>query len=410
MRFKHRIVQVKQLLKEQTCKDGKFSFHKFIKLLAKMQTVIWFIKITCIIFVRSISIFIDWAPVLKAFFEFLENLASTLSYKIRRSFFMDFSNTKLYGISNKKYLSELLHLELHTLKKVDQFYTVTPFIKNVNGKERILYNPSISHKIALKRIVKMLSYIGFPDYLCGGIPNVSYVSNASRHLNQRNLLLLDITNFFPSTSDSYVYDFFKNTLNQSIDIAKIMVNLTTAVNAENNLRFLPQGYSTSPIISFLAYFRMYEQLNKYAQNNSLTFSAYYDDFTFSSNRFIPKFYLKETKKIINKYGLAVNEKKSKVIKINHTRVTGVIINDNKMKATKGLFKKMYECYLTLLDMDVNNNFYSKDDLINICNRMQGCLAAIQSIERDRNLEHYQNMIRHIRRKYDVPVSKKQIHR
>ncbi|MGM0324128.1 hypothetical protein IGJ18_001635 [Enterococcus sp. AZ078] len=323
---------------------------------------------------------------------------------------MDFSNTKLYGVSNKKYLSELIHLELHTLKKVDQFYTVAPFVKNINDKERILYNPTLPHKIALKRIVKMLGYIGFPDYLCGGIPSASYVSNASRHLNQKNLLLLDITNFFPSTSDSYVYDFFKNTLNQSTDIAKIMVNLTTAKNESNNVRFLPQGYSTSPILSFLSYFRMYEQLNDFSLKNNLVFSAYYDDFTFSSSKFIPKYYLKETTKIINKYGLNVNEKKSKIVKINHTKVTGVIIHDEKIKAAKGLFRKMYECYLTLLDVDVHNNFYSKDDLINTCNKMQGCLAAIQSIERDRNLEHYQNMIRYIRRKYDVPVCKKRINR
>ncbi|MFN6834190.1 hypothetical protein SFB97_01885 [Enterococcus hirae] len=94
MIFKHKIVQVKQLLKEQICKDGKFSFHEFIKFLTKIQTIIWFIKITSIIFVRSISIFIDWAPVLKAFFEFLENLASTLSYKNKKEFFYGFFKYK----------------------------------------------------------------------------------------------------------------------------------------------------------------------------------------------------------------------------------------------------------------------------------------------------------------------------
>ena len=62
---------------------------------------------------------------------------------------MDFYNTKLYGVSNKKYLSELLHLEKSTLKKVDTFYEVKPFLKNINGKERLLYNPSSQHKISL---------------------------------------------------------------------------------------------------------------------------------------------------------------------------------------------------------------------------------------------------------------------
>ncbi|RTK65380.1 RNA-directed DNA polymerase, partial [Enterococcus faecalis] len=103
-------------------------------------------------------------------------------------------------------------LELKTLKNVDSYYEVAPFFKKVNGKKRELYNPSEAHKSALKNIVKGLSYIGFPDYVYGGIPLVGYVDNASRHLEKEYLLLLDITNFFPSTKDSYVYSFFHNTM------------------------------------------------------------------------------------------------------------------------------------------------------------------------------------------------------
>ncbi len=44
--------------------------------------------------------------------------------------------------------------------------------------------------------------------------------------------------------------FFKNTLKQPVDIAKILVNLTTAKNPTGSFRFLPQGYSTSPMLSF----------------------------------------------------------------------------------------------------------------------------------------------------------------
>ncbi len=113
---------------------------------------------------------------------------------------MDFKNTKLFNISNKKYLSELLHLEINTLRNVDKYYTVKPFTKKIGEKSRLLYDPSLKHKLALKKIVKMLSFIGFPEYLYGGIPKVSYVSNAHRHLNKDNLLILDITNFFPKHS------------------------------------------------------------------------------------------------------------------------------------------------------------------------------------------------------------------
>lgn len=40
---------------------------------------------------------------------------------------MDFTKSRLYGVSNKKYLSELLQLELKTLKDVDNNYEVEPF-------------------------------------------------------------------------------------------------------------------------------------------------------------------------------------------------------------------------------------------------------------------------------------------
>ncbi|MEQ7177834.1 hypothetical protein ABQE01_02265 [Enterococcus thailandicus] len=87
MKLKHRIVQVKQLLKEQVCKDDKFSLAKAFDLFDKLQTIVWIVKIISIIFVIILSRFIELASVLKAFFEFLENLASTLSYKNKKEFF-----------------------------------------------------------------------------------------------------------------------------------------------------------------------------------------------------------------------------------------------------------------------------------------------------------------------------------
>ncbi|MGL9922312.1 reverse transcriptase family protein [Enterococcus sp. DIV1758] len=320
---------------------------------------------------------------------------------------MDFAKSRLYGVSNKKYLSELLQLELKTLKDVDSNYEVEPFFKEVNGKIRELYNPSDAHKRALKNIVKRLSYIGFPHYIYGGIPLVGYVDNASRHLEKEYLLLLDITNFFPSTKDSYVYDFFHNTMSQPADIAKILTNLTTIKKDEK--RFLPQGFSTSPMLSFLSYHQMYEELDVFSKRNNFTFSAYYDDFTFSSDKFIHTSKRREAIAIIEKYGLQVNKKKTRLTICNHTRVTGVIIHGDTKKAPKKLHKKMYDYYRLLLDMDKDPTKYTQDEFIDTCNRLQGCIAAIQSIEKERNLEHYKNTLRYIRTKFDVPVEKKKKH-
>lgn len=322
---------------------------------------------------------------------------------------MEFTKSKLFGISNKKYLSELLNVELKTIKDVDSNYKVEPFFKEVNGKNRELYNPSEVHKKVLKKIVKLLSCIEYPEYVYGGIPNVGYVDNASRHLEKEYLLLLDITNFFPSTKDSYVYNFFYNTMCQSSDIAKILTNLTTVKIENGDERFLPQGFSTSPILSFLAYHEMYEKLEDFAKNNKFTFSAYYDDFTFSSNKFIHANKRREAISIIEKYGLQVNNKKTRLTICNYTRITGVIINGNIKKAPKKLHKKMYDCYRLLLNMDKCPEKFTQNEFIDTCNRFQGCIAAIQSIETERNLEHYKNTLRYIRTKFDVPIEKKKKH-
>ncbi len=319
---------------------------------------------------------------------------------------MDFTNSKLYGLSNKKYLSELLNLDLKTLKDVKKYYTVKPFYETKNGKKRELYNPSIFHKDALKKIVKMLSFIGFPEYLCGGIPQVSYIDNAEKHLTKNYLLLLDISNFFPNTNDSYVYSFFYHTMNQPEDIAKILTNLTTVRNGSK--RFLPQGFPTSPILSFLSYHKMYEKLSEFSVKNNLIFSAYYDDFTFSSDKFIDPRKRREAIKIIEKYNLKVNNKKTRLVINNYTRVTGVIINGNTKKAPKSLHKKMFDRYMKLLDMDKEPQSYTKDDFIDTSNSLQGCIAAIQNIERENeaHLLKFKYTLKYMRVKYDIPVEKR----
>ena len=87
----------------------------------------------------------------------------------------------------------------------------------------------------------------------------------------------------------------------------------------------------------------------------------------------------------------------------------MIIHENTKKAPKKLNKKMYDHYRLLLEMDKDPSNFVQDEFIDTCNRLQGCIAAIQSIEKERNMEHYQNTLRYIRTKFDVPVEKKKKH-
>ncbi|MFC9542948.1 reverse transcriptase family protein [Lysinibacillus sp. NPDC056959] len=318
---------------------------------------------------------------------------------------MDYTQTKFYGLSNKKYLAKLLYMDKAKLKNVSKVYTPIKFESEVNGKTRILYDQHPEYKKILKRIVNLLYKIEVPEYAFGGIKKRNYIDNAKVHKDNKFLLILDISNFFPSTSDSFVYNFFYHKLQMQPDIAKVLTNLVTVPLEKGEGRYLPQGFPTSPIMSLLTYIDMYEEIAEIAEKNNLKFSCYYDDFTLSSDKFISKSLKRSISRIIQKYGFKVHPKKSKLMIKRYTKVTGVIIEEGNIKAPKSLFKKLHEAFNKLKIMDKQNESYLFEDYINTCNKVQGLIAAIKSIEPNRNLKMYSNMLKYMRKKYDIPYSR-----
>lgn len=305
---------------------------------------------------------------------------------------MKFNQNTLYDISNKKYLSELLQVDKNKLKFVSKHFISQPFTKEKNGKTREFYKPTNEHKKALKRLVKFLNKLDIPDYMTDGVPKRSYVSNVNIHKLNKFGIIIDISNFFPSTDGNRVYKFFKNDLNQSDDIAKILENLTTVTKMEKS--FLPQGYPTSPILSFLVYRGMYEQLATFAKKHKLCFSAYYDDLTFSSDKFIPKRLKKNIITIIESYSLNINKSKSKVTRLDYTKITGCVILNGELKAPRKLQKETYELYKILENDPLAH--YSKSEVEQFLRKFRGKISSIQMIEKNRNFPNYMTCISKIK--------------
>lgn len=298
---------------------------------------------------------------------------------------IDFKSTRLYGITNKKYLSELLKIELYKLKEVERYFTSVSFIKLMkNGKSRPLFNPPKEYKLVLKRMNQLLQQIPLPSYV------------------------LDLKDFFPSTSESYVYGFFRNKLNMSIDIARICTILVTEANTDTNIRCLPQGFSTSPVLSYLCYYDMFNKLMELSNRNEITYTCYYDDFTFSSKYFIEKKFRTNAIKIIKSYDLKVNIKKTKLVRnVIGVKITGAILKDNVLFAPNKLQGKMYSNYKELEDLDLL--MASKKEIIKLCNVIQGCSSAIKSIERQRTFPHISKRVKEIRdgvKKRRIGINKK----
>jgi len=321
---------------------------------------------------------------------------------------MNFSTSKLFELSNKKYVSELLNVEKNKLKNISSEFVPYMFTSVINNKERTLYNPSDEHKIILKKIVRLLSRIDLPSYAFGGIKGKNYIGNAAVHKKNSFLLLVDIKAFFPSTSDSYIYALFNKKFNMPPDIAKIFTDLVTVPCENRKGRYLPQGYPTSPLLSLFAYIDMYEEIAEIAFQNGMEFTGYYDDLTLSSDKFISKSIKRKVANKIQNYGFEVHPTKTRLAIKNYTKVTGVILKDNELKVPKSLFKKLHDTYLELKRIDKDYENYTKEQFVNSCNKAQGLIAAIKSIDSNKKLDMYINYLTYIRKRYNVPYRRASI--
>lgn len=302
--------------------------------------------------------------------------------------------------SNKKRLSQFLKIEMYKLKEVSKYFPVSPFEREFgNGKKRRLYNPNREYKQVLKRINISLQQIPIPSYVFGGIKKRDYVKNATVHKDNIYYLLMDLKDFFPSTSETFVYDFFKKKLGLAVDIARILTLLVTVPNEENsNCRNLPQGYSTSPVLSYLAYYDMFEKIRILAHSHGIEFTCYYDDLTFSSPSLIGKTFKKQVIEIIEQFGLMVNNKKTQLIRnINGTRITGTIVKNNKLYSPNKLQRKLTDKFNELNNLDLSDPMIERNAVIQLCNTVQGCCSAITSIEKTRKFPHILSKVREIRR-------------
>lgn len=308
-----------------------------------------------------------------------------------------FQESYLYSLSNKKFLSEIIQVELSVLKNLGDLLETEEWKPyKLKNEERDLYNPTAQHKRALKRLTRSLYTIAYPTYLYGGIKNKSYVGNATIHKDNDYFLIADIAKFFPSTHESYVYNFFRNKMKMEIDISKILTLLVTHKHETHSYRYLPQGFPTSPLLSFLAYSDMFKELEDFAERNNFAFSAYYDDITFSSKNFIPKILKKELSLILKRYGFDLSNKKTKFQKRKANKVTGVIITEEGLKSPYKLTKKL----MTLsseLNKKIERNSLTDKEIKVYLNRIRGCITAIQSVDPSRNLQIYEKQINQAKR-------------
>jgi RNA-directed DNA polymerase len=160
------------------------------------------------------------------------------------------------------------------------------------------------------------------------------VVNANQHTGKKQLLNIDLKEFFPGIAAQRVKEVFHSSCFSFSDQVANALTLLTTLQGK-----LPTGAPTSPVISnFICYGLDYDLIT-FCENRHLTYSRYADDLTFSSNDPINPSITDEIITLVERHGFEVNRKKTRLTSSYRKQtVTGITVNE-KVNVDRNLLKK-----------------------------------------------------------------------
>lgn len=196
-----------------------------------------------------------------------------------------------------------------------------------------LATPSVKHSKILK--IKCNSAQAKQPSLSHGFERQrSIITNAMMHLDRKNVLNIDLENFFQSFNFGRIRGFFIK--NRNFELAPQIATVIAQIACHNNE--LPQGSPCSPVITNLITHSLDIKLAALAANHSCVYTRYADDITFSTReKTFPSqimgnennLYLngKKLRNEIKRAGFKINNKKTRIqYKDSRQDVTGLIVN------------------------------------------------------------------------------------
>lgn len=211
-------------------------------------------------------------------------------------------------------------------------------------------------------------------------PNI--IENARKHVAKREILNIDLKDFFNSITTTQVYQLFRSDIFKFNDnIAKALAFIMTNDNQ------LPTGAPTSPTLSNFICIKLDKELARFCLKNNLNYSRYADDLTFSSDNFISDNLRTEIFQIIRSHKFEINQKKV-FKKTNHAKqtVTGIIVNE-KLNIDRKYLKKvramLHDAQLNGIkdaaNKHYNEEFYNEFNPSRFYNKLNGQINFIGQV-------------------------------
>ena len=253
---------------------------------------------------------------------------------------------------------------LHSSKYYKKFK-----ILKKNNKEREICAPNAKLKLVQKwLLINIFSKLVVSNQAMAFKKGINGIKlNASMHNKNLYILQIDLVDFFTSIKQKQVFKLLRRK-GYNGKISAIITSLCTYNGC------LPQGGTTSPIISNLICNSLDKRLVGLCSKRDINYSRYADDMTFSSNeksslkRIVPII-----TDIIKQEGFAINKEKTRFSCPGSRKViTGVNINSNELKAKKELKRQVR----AMIHKSIMQQEYEQND------KIRGLVAYINSIEQN----------------------------
>lgn len=261
-----------------------------------------------------------------------------------------------------RHLALLLGLDSSQLAKisVDNKSSYRQFnLPKRSGGHRVIAVPYPRLAKAQSWVMKnILANISVNDHAHGYVRNRSILTNANVHFGAKELLKIDIEDFFGNININRVIQVFKNIGYTN----KVSYHLAELCCYEKKL---PQGACTSPIISNIVARFLDNRLSSLSESLNLSYTRYVDDITFSGDK-IPPGYLSYVENIISEAGFSINRKKT-IFKGEKQRkiVTGLLVSGSKVRVLKKYrrdFRKKAHVFLKLIYCGRITDAFNNDPL------------------------------------------------
>ena len=218
----------------------------------------------------------------------------------------------LFGISNRLIYS--------MSRSSEKYYRVYKISKRRGGTRQIEAPRRFLKLIQRWIYFHILRTHELPSTVTGFVRGKNIFSNAEPHIPQKNLMVLDIKDFFPSVGWKELVKIFKS-FGFPIKVSILLAGLCTFRSR------LPQGAPTSPTLANLAFLPIDRALQDLAKGWDCIYTRYADDIAFSGDLPFHRKDMREVSKIVRQWGFHINYKKSRIIGSGGRQIlAGLVVN------------------------------------------------------------------------------------